>query len=190
MRGPPQARGGPDSSNSTGITKGMEMTSTTIAQYENTIPAFDDAALTSIVTFEDASALLVDSGIAVERMSDYGTGFKLVDSKTLQGTDFLIVQWRFNAGAFGEAGFVSVEAITKHNEKVIFNDGSTGIRDQLRVVTAQRIESKHSHPQAGLIVMGGLTASEYFFNSDTGEISRIPMEGKNWKPATTYYLAG
>ena len=164
----------------------MEMTSNTIAK----TTTFNDEALAGISTFVDAAELMKAAGIPVESITDYGTGFKLVtDNATLVGVGLLILQWKFNEGKFGEAGFVSVEAVTKHNEKVIFNDGSTGIRDQLRTVTAQRQAKDHSHPQAGLVVEGGLTASEYFFNDKSGEISRVPMTGDDWKPAKTYYLA-
>ena len=163
----------------------MEMTTGTIAK----TTTLNDEQLTSIQTFSDAAAMLQAAGIILESIGEYGTGFKLTDSKKLVGVPFLILQWRFNAGAYGPEGFVSVEAVTKHNEKVIFNDGSTGIRDQLIKVTAEREAKGSSHPQAGLVVENGLTASEFFYNAVTKEISRLPQTGPDWSPATTYYLA-
>ena len=163
----------------------MEMTTSTIAK----VTTFNDENLAAITGFKHAAEMLLAAGVPVESISDYGTGFKLTDSKKLVGIPLLILQWRFNAGAFGPDGFVSVEAVTKHDEKVIFNDGSTGIRDKLKQVTADREKKGQSHTQAGLIVENGLTASEFFYNDQTGEISRVAMSGDEWKPATTYYLS-
>jgi len=159
------------------------MTSTDISQRST----FTDETLAAIQSFEDAMRLARDNGIPSESMADYGTGFKVVDKESLVGTDFLILEWRFNEGDY-EGDFVSVTAVTKHNEKVIFNDGSTGVCAQLNMVTAQRKEKKHPTPQAFLGVPGGLTVSQYWRNTETGEISRKP-QGKGWEPAKTYYLA-
>jgi len=164
----------------------MEMTTGTDIIQSSTL--FDDEALTNIVGWNDAAILLDSVGVPAESMADYGTGFAVVDKSRLIGVDLLLLQWRFNEGDY-EKGFVSVEAVTRTNEKVIFNDGSTGIRDQLQTVTAQRLAAGHPHPQAGLTVPGGLTKSAYFYNEDTGERSTKAREGKGWIPASSYYLA-
>lgn len=149
---------------------------------------FGDAQLAAIGSFEDAARLLSDNNVAAEFASDYGTGFKVVDKATLIDKPFLILEWRFNAGDFG-SDFVSVAAVTKSNDKVIFNDGSTGVRKQLETVTAQRLAKGHAHPQAGLLCENGLTKTSYYFNSKTGETSSAPQTGDGWGPASTYYIA-
>jgi hypothetical protein len=60
------------------------------------------------------------------------------DKASLVGVPMFFIQWRFNSGDLGE--FVSIEAITKADgRKVVINDGSTGIRDQLMELTTTRI---------------------------------------------------
>lgn len=149
---------------------------------------FSDDALADITSYNDAAALLDSANIPPETMAAYGTGFAVVDKSKLIGVGLLILQWRFNDGDY-EGDFVSVEAVTATNEKVIFNDGSTGIRAQLHNVTARRQTVGHPHPQAGLIVPGGLTKTTYYYNSVTGETSGKAREGKDWTPASTFYLA-
>lgn len=157
----------------------MTAKSAEIEKVTNAPAVFHDNVLASIGSFDDVRSLFADSGIAVETMEDYGTGFKIVDKASLVNVPFIILEWRFNDGDFGT--FVSVAAVTKHNEKVIFNDGSekSGIHAQLRMVTDQRIARDHATPQAGLLVEGGLTRSDYTYDGDDGKP----------KPATTFYLA-
>ncbi len=150
---------------------------------------FDDAMLADFADYQDLAIALDNLGIPTETIADYGTGFVLTPKAALIGVPFLIAQWRFNPGKYGEE-FVSVEAVTKHNEKVIFNDGSTGVARQLRAVTDTRNKRKHPAPQAGLVVPGGLTKTEYWYNEVTRETSSVPQTGKGWGPAETYYLAG
>ena len=145
----------------------------------NAPAVFADNMLAAIKSFDDVAAMFNDNGIAVETITDYGTGFSVVDKARLVGVPMLLIEWRFNDGDFGE--FVSVAAITKANEKVIFNDGSakSGILSQLRLVTQQRIERGSDTPQTGLLVEGGLTRSDYTYEDEKGQ----------QRPATTFYLA-
>ncbi len=141
---------------------------------------FDDDDLGSITSFEDAARTLADAGVAAESFDSYGNGFKVVAKDTLEGIDMILIEWRFNPGSFRDEDgnlrdFVSVMAVTKHNEKVIFNDGGAGVCRQLLDVTNKRLDRGHKHPQAGLVVAGGLVASHY--------------ERDNGDPATTWYLA-
>lgn len=154
------------------------------------VSLFSDAQLAEINGYADAAALLSDAGVDVETISDYGTGFSVnPDNEQLLGLPFVILSWRFNEGSYGERGFVSAEIVTKHNEKLILNDGSTGICAQLRTVSDQRLQRGHAHPYAGLICPKGLTVSRYFYHAQTGEISRVAKEGGDWSPASTYYLS-
>lgn len=151
-----------------------------------------DDALASIKSFDDAVALLnAQFGTeSAESISDYGTGFTLItDKNVLIGIPFLIVQWRFNEGDYSSE-FVSAELVTQAGDKIILNDGSTGIYRQLRGVTDQRIKAgKTANAYAGLAVPKGLTRTDYWFNEDTKETSSKPQTGKGWGPAKTYYLA-
>jgi len=143
--------------------------------------SFSDDKLGAITSFADAAALLNDSGVAVEDYSDYGTGFTVLKTEhkdQLTGAPFVILEWRFTDGDNGE--FVSALIVTKDNRKLVLNDGSTGIKDQLKAVTASRESSKHKNPTQGLVVPNGLTRSDYqYADPKTGEL----------RPATTFYLS-
>jgi hypothetical protein len=154
---------------------------------------FDDNALGNLATYADAAQMLTDAGIEAEFASDYGSGFSVVDKATLVGVPFLVIEWRFNTGSYGgsedaDGVFVSVTAVTKANDKVIFNDGSTGICAQLQMVTegrvAKGIATDKAH--AGLVCEKGLSVSQYYRNKE-GTISKVPAKG--FEPAATYYIA-
>jgi hypothetical protein len=154
------------------------VTTTDLATTDNASRVFTDQALSNIDGFEAAMAALEDAGVGYESISDYGTGFTVIDKERLVGVPFVALEWRFNASDMSEAGFVSVAVVTKHGEKFVINDGSTGIREQLQNITALRATRNHKTPQAGLLVPGGLTVSSYTYTDDKGK--QIP--------ARTYYL--
>lgn len=159
----------------------MSSTSTEIATVENAPTVFTDSILAKIDGWDAVAEMFESNGIAVERMSDYGTGFKVTDKDKLIGVPLFLVEWRFNSSSkfLDKSGkplvFVSVAAVTKSGDKVIFNDGSTGIKDQLVMVTEQRQERSHPTPQCGLLIEEGLKPSDYTL--DDGNSAR------------TYYLA-
>jgi len=136
----------------------------------------EDETLASIRTIEDAFDTLLGENVEVEDFDDYGPGFSVVDKSVLVGVPMLLLEWRFVAGDFD--GFVSVAAVTQDGRKVIFNDGSTGIRAQLEKVTQSRKAKGNATPQMGLKVMGGLRVSQYTYTDDKGKE----------RPAETYYL--
>ncbi len=98
------------------------------------------------------------------------------EKDSLIGVPFLIKSWRFNEGKYGE--FVSAEIVFENGNLAVLNDGSTGIAQQLREVTDNRTKAGHPLPQAGRMVKGGLTRSDYTYVDDKG----------NDTPAVTYYL--
>lgn len=162
------------------------MTSQEIASPMNAAAVFSDDVLSRMASFDDAIAAFDSAGIKAESITDYGTGFSVLqDKRSLIGVPFAILEWRFNTSEkfTDENGnplvFVSAEIYTKHNEKWILNDGSTGIAAQLRRVTDSRVERKHAFPQAGLLVEKGLTVSEYTYTDAKGAKSQ----------AETFYLA-
>lgn len=148
---------------------------------ESNKPVFSEGDLTDIDSFNAAVALLGKQGVTSESVSDYGSGFKLLktDEKVqLIGVPFVIVEWQFRNGDNGE--YVSALIVTAKDEKLILNDGSTGIRDQLRKVTDARIDRGQAYPQQGLACEKGLRVSKYTYtDAKTGED----------RPAETFYLA-
>lgn len=136
---------------------------------------WDDESLRNISSFSDAMDAALAMG-GVEDYNDFGTGFSVVDKASLIGQAFVILEWRFHKGDFGV--FVSAAAVTEDGRKVVINDGSTGICQQLLDVTDQRETRGAPNPQANLIVRNGIRASDYTYTDDKG----------NEIPATTYYL--
>lgn len=138
--------------------------------------AFTEDQLIEISNAEDVKAALADHGVEIESWDDYGTGFNVVDKSRLVGVPFRILEWKENDG--GDYGtFVSVLLVTGNNEKIVINDGSTGVAEQLHKVAERRIAKGRALPFAGLDVPRGLRVSEYDKEID-GKITK----------ARTYYL--
>lgn len=116
---------------------------------------FSDAALRDITSFEEAFALAEEVyGDVKDIHAELGNGFTLIDDKgKLKGVAFLILHFGLNDGEFGE--FSSIAAVTKNNDKYIFNDGSSGIKEQL--LTLARTHQRFG----GFMVHGGLNESTY-----------------------------
>ncbi len=123
------------------------------------------------ISFSEVSQALFDAG-DIAPASDFGTGFNLLDKNEkgrLVGVPFIILDWNFNEGDFGD--FVSLRVITQANERLVLNDGSTGIRDQMR-------EIAESGETRAIYVKKGLRRSDYEYTDKDG----------TKKPATTFYL--
>jgi hypothetical protein len=143
---------------------------------------FTDEELADLQTFDDVLRAAQERETILDSANDYGTGFRVLDNKDkakLIDEPMIIVEWRFNSGNFGE--FVSCLVMTKAGEKVVLNDGSTGIRDQLSVIVSQRL-ARGSHTQANaqafLVVPDGLRVSRYEYTAADGSTA----------PAETFYL--
>lgn len=137
-----------------------------------------------IDSVDAALAVIESSGIVVENISDeVGDGFDLIDDKdVLCGLAMLIIGWRTSAGDFSE--FVTVRAICKdgawEGKKIVFNDGSTGIKEQLHKIEGRRgLNSLNEWIVAPMHADKGLRRSDYMFTNDKGEQA----------PAKTYYFA-
>lgn len=152
-----------------------------MSDIRNAPSVFKDVDLASITDFNSVLDLFNSREIVPESMSDYGTGFSIAKEKgQLVGVPFMIIEWRFNDSDISEgASFVSAAIVTKNGDKLILNDGGTGIHDQLRLVTKVRNDNGHATPQAGLLVREGLTRSDYTFTDAKGKASK----------ATTFYLS-
>lgn len=113
-----------------------------------------------------------------------GSPYEVVDKETLLGKPFLIVDIRLNtSGEYGE--FVSICALTEANDRIVFNDGSTGILAQAKDLLGQGLV-------AGVVVKRGLRKSEYTYQETDFDGKPVidPKTGKEKPPtpATTYYL--
>lgn len=142
------------------------------------VRAWDDAALRDMNDFNTTLAILSDA-YGVETVESYGTGFEPIDKRQLVDVPFVIVQYGFHKGDYGD--YVFVHAVTKRNEKVIFSDGSvkSGIARQLADIAVER-EKMGRDTRAGILVARGLRISEYdYTDPGTGEV----------RPAETYYLS-
>lgn len=163
------------------MTKAAAVTGVSQATEDKRRDVLDDANLAAIGTLADALSMLADAGINADDFKDYGNGFTICkDKRTLLGKPLVVIQWRFSKGKYDD-DFVSAALITESGEKVILNDGSTGIREQLRTVTKRRLSAgaSESAAHAGLTVRNGLTVSEYTYTNEKGEET----------PAQTYYFA-
>jgi len=135
--------------------------------------------LTEMDTFESAIAAITAAGLEVHKVSSFDL---IADNDELVGVKFLILDYRVNPeGDFGE--FVSVMAIDTNNRKFVFNDGSTGIRLQLRELAEKGIYSR-------ILCEKGLRRSDFRFDEETKEVvKRSDPRYGNSKPARTYYLS-
>lgn len=143
---------------------------------------FDAETLRNIGSFDDVADLFASVGAEVESTEDYGNGFELVQGENgkaaLVGVPLVILGWTFAAGDYGT--FVTMYILTKDGRKLIVNDGSTGIRQQLETITAQRTERGAKQPQMALKCLKGFSKADYTY---------VDSDGKR-SPATTYRLAG
>lgn len=116
---------------------------------------FPDEELRGITTFEDAFRLATEVyGDVTDVTQELGNGFTLITDKApLINNPFIIISTNFNEGDFGE--FVSIAAVTKDHKKYIFNDGSTGVRNQLFEL------ARTLKRTGGFYAPTGLSASEY-----------------------------
>lgn len=138
-----------------------------------------ESDLASINSLDDL-LVLMDSTGGVDSVDDYGTGFEILkDKNRLIDNPFAIAEWRFSPSKQYGGEFVSALVVTKAGEKLILNDGGTGICDQLRTITDRRISAGRRNPQTGLLVSRGLRRSDYTYEDEKG----AQIE------ASTYYLA-
>lgn len=116
---------------------------------------FSDEELRNVDSFESAFALAESMfGEVTDVTQELGNGFTLITDKApLVNTAFVILSCAFNEGDFGT--FASIACVTKAGEKYIFNDGSTGVHNQLfeLILTKKRT--------GGFLAPTGLNASEY-----------------------------
>lgn len=142
-----------------------------MTEVAKTTPIYDEDTLGAITSYADVMRLFNESGVAVVSTEDFGDGFKLTNKPELVGVPFIIVDYKFASGDFGN-DFAIVRLVTEDGRKCIVTDGSTGIRDQLTKYMSKGIMN-------GLRVPRGLVRSDYEYTDDKGK--QIP--------ATTFYLS-
>ena len=134
---------------------------------------FSADQLRSVSSFAELSQLINETGIVVTDVSSVlGDGFSVLptdEKNTLIGVPFVILSWTFSEGDNGE--FVSLRIVTRTDRKLIINDGSTGIHDQVRKMHADGVLPV-------VFVPRGLRVSEYDYEDDHGKKKR----------ASTFYL--
>lgn len=148
---------------------------------------FTEDEYRDITSMDDAIALFQEKMGAeiVDASEEIGDGFTLIEDKDkLVGVPLLLLSWNFNAGDFSQT-FVSVRAIARFtaggDAKVVFNDGGTGIREQL-----DKFSSKDGRPMGGVFVSHGLRKSEYGLDAENKPVKLNSPESVG--KASTYYL--
>lgn len=131
--------------------------------------ALPDSRTLRDMTPGEILAALGDIGDASEVVETDQFGPILDDKDKLVAVPFIVIDWEFHKGDFGE--FVTVKVMTFAGDKFLLNDGSTGIAAQLR----------ETYDEKGAVVpfrcMKGLRRSDY----------EKVVDGKTI-PASTYYI--
>ena len=101
----------------------------TTGEIAKAVDGFTEAALADINSFADVMKV---TGNVVNISDVLGNGFSVVDDKTvLIGQEFIVVKYAEHMSETTGGLFATMHVITAKNEKLIVNDGSTGIRAQL-----------------------------------------------------------
>lgn len=118
---------------------------------------FSDDTLREIKSFEDAMRVAAEhfGGVTTADELELGNGFKLLgdDKDRLIGMPFVLLTFAFNEGDWGE--FASALLVTDRDDRIILNDGSSGIYEQLLDIM------KNSNKTGGLFFSRGLRKSTY-----------------------------
>lgn len=139
-----------------------------------TTPQYSDEALANIQSFEDAIALLHESGVAVSDITEYGDGFEVLkDKERLINVPFVLLDYKFSKSEQNESGeFAIFRVVTQAGEKFLVTDGSTGIAHQIQDLRRRQVPG-------GVLCKKGLSVSEYDYVDEKGKKT----------PAKTFYLA-
>lgn len=145
------------------------------AEIQNLGAGNPEAFLSTIRSFEDALTYSATQGGAIDIADpDWGlsSGFTVLDNDdkgTLCGVPFIIVRTTEHLGDHGV--FHTMFIVTQDGRRLIVNDGSTGISQQL----ARLFDGRPDLMDRPMIVRQGLRESRYVH----------PEHG----PSVTYYLA-
>lgn len=145
------------------------------------IPEYSFDQIQGIDSFESAiAAAEAVHGAELSAGDSMGDGFSLIKTegkRNLVGKDTVFMEWKFRDSEETGNEFVIVRAVYKDNKgavhKVILTDGSTGIYQQLKNLSA------NTGRYGNLRIFNGLVASDYLYTNEKGEKS----------PATTFYIS-
>jgi hypothetical protein len=125
------------------------------------------------VTYESAVKMCIQEyGQVVSALDVVGDGFMKMEKSECVNRQFLIVDYQFHTDADTQREYVTLRCVNPINQKFFFNDGSTGVYQQMKTLYARGIHG-------GIICETGLRVSEYVYENDKGEKSQ----------ARTYYIA-
>lgn len=156
------------------------------------IEQFDDAQLRAIVSIDDAFKLAAEVWGEISDAGELiGSGFTPVPDggkARLVDVPFIVLNLRFNTGDFGE--YASAMIVTQGGDRLVLNDGSTGIYYQFRELV--EVSKRHG----GWMLKRGLRESVYATCTKCGMPRMAEMEkcncgdtGKERAKGRTYYLA-
>ena len=131
-------------------------------------------SINDVSTYAEAIAAFGDEILYVDTP-------EVVEKETLIDVPFFVMSWRHNTDKATGRPFVSVEAVTVENRKVVINDGSTGIMAQLCAI------EERAGRAGGVMVPRGLRVSVYGVDGQGRPIAA----GSDEKPvsvAKTFYL--
>lgn len=151
---------------------------------------FSREQLNGISDFASAVAAVQDAYgdvVVASEEASLGDTFTRVDKADLVGVKMLLLDWFLSPGDYAEEMMV-IRAVTGDGERIVFADGSTGLRNELI-----EYEEKTGR-NGGVLLEKGLRVSSYFVDENTGEVlskkqhQEAVMAGRKPRPATTYYL--
>lgn len=126
--------------------------------------------------FIDVEAMVNNYGLNVISSAElFGDGATLMEKEQLINVPFKVLEWRMVKDKKTGREYVTVLAMANIGgvaAKIRFNDGSTGVKEQLEKVLAE-------YGQIVIECRNGLRRSDYTFTNDKG----------GTEAATTYYLA-
>jgi hypothetical protein len=132
---------------------------------------------------EELEAFLATLGLTIDEALFVASDFALTEKSELVGVPLFIIQWVVNTSEEYGGLYSVVHAVRMDDAtKVVFADGSTGIHDQLQIVTMKRKDAKVPARawQAGVAVPNGLVRSDY--------PAGIGRDGNERPAGTTFYL--
>lgn len=130
----------------------------------------DEQAIDQVKSFAELAHLMAAAGMTAVGANDaFNGGFQLVDKASMKDIPHIVMDWKFSQGRYNE-DFVIVRGMTEDDRKVVYNDGSTGIRQQLK-------DYEKAHGKRPIHSMG-LRESTYEYTDANG------ITG----PATTWYI--
>lgn len=161
------------------------------------VDALEDTTLVKELTFDEILANIPQDQLFTG--DELGDGFHLLkgadEKKKLCGVPLIVVDYRFNPGAFGQ--FVTMHVRTKNkiafdgddHDMFIVNDGGTGIPRQLADFKNQG-KAGMIYLKNGLRVSEDYEVMEKYIDADTGKTEKRPIIGVDGKPilGTTFYL--